>query len=84
MKDMKIMHGIAKHLHNLNDDELLVLSEAIDIEMERRQEKAEGVPESARRRAVMRDQSYRRATGSSAPPIRVTGLKEPRKRRHAA
>ncbi len=78
------MHGIVKKLQNLNQEELLVLSEAIDGELERRQEMNDDVPESARRRAVMRDQSYRRATGSSAPPVRVTGLKKPDKRRHAA
>jgi hypothetical protein len=78
------MHGIGKKLQNLNDEELLVLSEAIDMELERREELNDDVPESARRRAVMRDQSYRRATGSSAPPVRATGLKKPDKRRFAA
>jgi hypothetical protein len=78
------MKAIIKKLNNLNNDELLSLSEAIDQEMERRQERIEEIPESARRRAIMRDQSYRRSTGSSAPPVRVTGLKEPGKRRRAA
>ena len=78
------MKTIMKNLNNLNNDELQALSEAIDVELERREERMEEVPESARRRAVLRDQSYRRSTGSSAPPIRVTGLKEQRKRRHAA
>jgi hypothetical protein len=78
------MKTIVKKLNNLNDDELLSLSEAIDQELERRQERMEEIPESARRRAIMRDQSYRRATGSSAPPVSVTGLKEQRKQRRAA
>ena len=78
------MHSIVKKLNNLNDEELLVLSEAIDLELGRRQEKSDEIPESARRRAIMRDQSYRRATGSAAPPVRATGLKADRKRRHAA
>jgi hypothetical protein len=78
------MKSIVKKLHNLNDDELLIISEAIDLELEHRQEKIEEIPESARRRAVMRDQSYRRATGSSAPPVRATGLKDQHKCRYAA
>jgi hypothetical protein len=78
------MKAIMKSLDKLNNEELQALSEAIDVEMERREERIEEIPESARRRAVLRDQSYRRATGSSAPPVRITGLKEQRKRRHAA
>ena len=78
------MKTIMKSLDKLNNDELQALSEAIDVEMERREERIEEIPESARRRAVLRDQSYRRATGSSAPPVRITGLKEQRKRRNAA
>jgi hypothetical protein len=78
------MKVIIKNLDNLNNEELLSLSEAIDLELERREQRVEEVPQSARRRAVLRDQSYRRSTGSSAPPVRATGLKEPRKRRHAA
>ena len=77
------MKPIIKNLNNLNNEELLSLSEEIDLELERREQKLEEVPQSARRRAVLRDQSYRRSTGSSAPPVRVTGLKEPRKRRAA-
>jgi len=78
------MKTIFKKLNDLNSDELLALSEAIDLELGRRQERTEEVPESARRRAVLRDQSYRRSTGSTAPPVRVTGLKERRKGRRAA
>jgi hypothetical protein len=78
------MKAIIKNLNNLNNDELQALTEAIDLELERRQERMEEIPESARRRAILRDQSYRRSTGSTAPPVRVTGLKEQRKRRHAA
>ncbi|MGD0382821.1 MAG: hypothetical protein ABSA77_04805 [Thermoguttaceae bacterium] len=78
------MKAILKNLNDLNNDELLSLSEAIDLELQRRQERTEEIPESARRRAILRDQSYRRSTGSTAPPVRVTGLKGQRKRRHAA
>ncbi|MGW8257344.1 MAG: hypothetical protein ACWGMZ_07670 [Thermoguttaceae bacterium] len=78
------MNSIIKKLKFLNKDELLLISEAIDVEIDRRQTRMDEVPESARRRAVMRDKSYRHATGSSAPPVRVTGLKGPRKRPFAA
>jgi hypothetical protein len=78
------MKAIIKNLNTLNNDELQTLTEAIDLELERRQGRTEEIPESARRRAVLRDQSYRRSTGSTAPPVRVTGLKGQRKRRHAA
>ena len=78
------MQTIMKKLRFLKDEELLALCEAVDLEIDRRQERGEEIPESARRRAILREQSYRRSTGSSAPPVRVTGLKEPRKRRPAA
>jgi hypothetical protein len=78
------MKTIFKNLNKLNADELLALSEAIDLELDRRQERTEEIPESARRRAILRDQSYRRSTGASAPPVRTTGLKEQRKGRRAA
>ena len=78
------MKTIIKKLNNMAEDELLALGEAIDLELDRRLERTEEVPESARRRASLRDQSYRRSTGSTAPPVRVTGLKERRKSRRAA
>jgi hypothetical protein len=78
------MKTILKNLDKMNAEELLALSEAIDIELDRRQERLEKIPESARRRAVMRDQSYRRSTGAFAPPVRSIGLKKQRDRRDAA
>jgi hypothetical protein len=78
------MNAIIKKLLHLNDDELLAITEAIDLELERRQDREEEIPESARRRAVSRDKSYRRTTGSTAPPVRATGLKDIKKRRRAA
>lgn len=78
------MNSILKHLRKLADDELLAVSEAIDIELERRLERTEEeIPDSARRRAVQRDQSYRRATGASAPPIYAVGLGKQKDRRAA-
>jgi hypothetical protein len=78
------MKSVLKCLNNLNNDELLSLSEAIDLELERRQDRIEEIPESARRRAILRNQSYRHSTGASAPPVRAIGLKDYRKHRRAA
>ena len=77
------MNAILKRLHQLCDDDLLNLSEAIDVELSLRLERSEAVPESARRRAVARGQSYRHSTGSSAPPIRAVGLRDTRRHRAA-
>jgi hypothetical protein len=79
------MQSIFKQLRDLSDEELLELSEALDNEVTSRSIEIDDVPDSARRRAVERNQSYRRRTGSAAPPVRYTGLKEPhRKRKYAA
>ncbi len=78
------MNTILKRLRKLDDEELLALSEAIDVELERRLERADAIPESARRRAVQRQRSYRRELGSAAPPISACGLGKGRKRRLAA
>jgi hypothetical protein len=74
---------ILKRLPQLNDDDLLTLSEAIDVELEHRLEFTADVPDSARRRAVSRQHSYRRETGASAPPVRAVGLRDIRRRRAA-
>lgn len=68
------MDAILKRLRQMADDDLTMLSEAVDLELERRLELAEDVPDSARRRAVLRQQSYRRTTGANAPQVRYTGL----------
>jgi hypothetical protein len=76
------MNTILRHVHHLADYELFNLSEAIDREIQRREELIAEVPDSARRRAVEREQSYRRRTGAMAPPIRAVGLgrmKDPRR-----
>ncbi len=77
------MNSILKRLHSMRDDDLLSLSEAIDVEMERRMEHIDVVPESARSRAIARGQSYRHNTGASAPPIRAVGLRDIRRNRAA-
>ena len=78
------MDAILKRLRQLSDDELLSVSEAIDMELELRLQRQEEIPDSARRRAVQRQKSYRRTLGSSALPVRMAGLKDVRPRRRAA
>jgi ribosomal protein S13 len=78
------MNAILKRLRQLSDDELLSVSEAIDIELEHRLEREDEIPDSARRRAVQRQKSYRHSLGSSALPVKVAGLKDSRRRRFAA
>jgi hypothetical protein len=77
------MNNILKRLRKLADDELIGICEAIDAELERRTERREEIPESARRRAVQRQQSYRRTTGAAATPIAVSGLGKPKQRKAA-
>lgn len=78
------MNAILNRLHRLSDDELLNLSEAIDLELERRLQREGEIPDSARRRAVQRQKSYRHSLGSAALPVKVTGMKDSRRRRLAA
>jgi hypothetical protein len=77
------MNAILKRLQSLGNDDLLSLSEAIDIELESRLDRYEEVPDSARRRAIARGQSYRRSNGAAAPPIRAVGLRDSRRHRAA-
>ena len=83
-KRVEKMNSILKRLRKLGDNELCSISDAIDSELERRQELAEAIPESARRRAIQREQSYRARNGASALPVRVAGLRKIRRRRKAA
>ena len=79
------MNAIIKRLRQMADDELLAICEAIDAELERRMAlAADEVPESARRRAIERQKSYRRRLGSSAPPVYAVGLGKQREQRRAA
>jgi hypothetical protein len=68
------MITILKQLAQFADHELYKLSEAIDLELQRREELTIEVPESAKRRAVERGQSYRRRLGAQAPRVRVVGI----------
>ena len=79
------MKSLLKRVPRLSDSELHALSEAIDNELDRRAERADPIPQSARRRFVERGQSYRHQNGASAPPIRIVGKPQStRKRRTAA
>ena len=78
------MNTILRRLHDMADCELFDLSEAIELELQRREELTSEVPESARRRAVERGQSYRRRTGAFAPPVRAVGLGKNNSPRRAA
>lgn len=78
------MTAILNRLRQLSDEELLSLSEAIDLELEFRMERHDGVPDSARRRAVQRQKSYRHSLGSAALPVKIAGMKEGRRCRLAA
>jgi hypothetical protein len=70
------MQSIISKLHHLTDEQLLILSEAIDIEIMRREQRMEEHPDSARTRARQRKESYRSNLGTKAPPIRAVGMKD--------
>jgi hypothetical protein len=78
------MQSILKRLRKLADDELLAMSEAIDLELEARLARTDEVPESARSRANDRQRSYRHRTGAAAPPIVAVGLGKNNRDRRAA
>ncbi len=78
------MKSIINQLQELADADLYALSEALDMEMQRREDAIGEVPDSARRRAVEREQSYRRRTGAGAPPVRIAGIGKPTPKRRAA
>jgi hypothetical protein len=78
------MKSLLKRVPKLADSELHALSEAIDNELDRRAERADPMPQSARRRFVERSQSYRHQNGASAPPIRVVGRPQSTRKRRAA
>jgi hypothetical protein len=78
------MQSIINRLRTLEDEELLILSEAIDVEIGRREERMEEHPDSARTRARERGESYRARLGTKAPPVRAVGMKDAGRRRKFA
>jgi hypothetical protein len=76
--------SILNELQELADSDLYALCEAVDMELQRREGLSGDLPDSARRRALERGESYRRRTGAAAPPVRAVGLhKRPSDRRAA-
>lgn len=68
------MNTILSQLEDLADANLFALSEAVEMELRRREGVTDEVSDSAKRRALEREQSYRRCNGSAAPPIRIVGF----------
>lgn len=68
------MQDFLKQAQHMSTDDLIVLSDAISDEVERRLSRARTMPDSARRRANRRRDSYCRSAGSAAPPIAAIGF----------
>jgi hypothetical protein len=77
------MNTILNQLQDLADADLFALSEAVETELHRRDDATGDIPDSARRRALEREESYRHRTGAGAPPIRIVGFSKQSKRRAA-
>ncbi len=78
------MSSILNQLQELADADLFALCEAVDMELQRREGLTDELPDSARRRALERGESYRRRTGAAAPPVRSVGLHKRNAGRRAA
>ncbi len=74
---------ILNQLQELADADLYALSEVVDLELQRRDDVVDETADSARRRAIERERSYRRCNGSMAPPLREIRLVKPQRRRAA-
>jgi hypothetical protein len=80
-KPMKTMLAL---LEELADADLYALCEAVEVELQHREGMTDDISDSARRRALEREQSYRRRNGAGAPPIRIIGIGKATPRRRAA
>jgi hypothetical protein len=69
------MQSIIDRLPHMDDEQLLILSEALDAECDRRGDRLEEHPDSARMRVRQREKSYRANLGTKAPPVRTVGMK---------
>jgi hypothetical protein len=78
------MNAMLNRMRRLDDEELLSLSEAVDLELEWRLEREDPIPGSTRRRAVDRRYSYRRNNGTKAPPAQMIDRRPTLRRRLAA
>jgi hypothetical protein len=68
------MNAFMKRAQDLSTEELMILSDAIADEMDRRMRRIDAVPDSARKRSIRRQRSYCQDAGSAAPPIHVVGF----------
>ena len=78
------MKSILSELQELADSDLFALCEAVDMELQRRESLTADVPDSARRRAIERGESYRRRTGAVRRPFSRVGLRKSQSGRRAA
>jgi len=78
------MNSILTQVQELADADLYTLSEAIDVEIQRRDAILGEFIDSARRRALEREKSYRQRNGSTATPVRATGLSKTSPKKRAA
>ena len=77
------MKTILEQLQELTDARLFVLAEAVDAELGRREVVPDDFLDSARHRALEREESYRRRNGAAAPRVRIVGIKPLPQRRAA-
>ena len=77
------MNAILRQLQQLADTDLYTLSEVVDRELQRRDDVVGEFSDSARCRAVEREQSYRRRNGAAAPRVREVGIGRMQRRRAA-
>ena len=78
------MQSILKQLQELANADLYALCEAVDLELQRREEIIDDVPDSARRRANERGHGYSRRIGAASEQVRNIGIGKPSPRRRAA
>lgn len=78
------MQSILRQIKRMATEQLLIVSGEIDAELERRQNEADVIPISARRRVQQRQKSHRQDNGAAAPSVMTVGLGKRVKRRRAA
>ena len=78
------MNSMLRKLRKLGDDELYVISDAIDAEISRREELSDTADVSSRQRANERSQSYRRKNGAGGESALVLGVKRTVERKKQA
>ncbi len=78
------MKTILSQLQELADADLYALSEAVDMELDHRDEIVGEAPDSGRRRAAEREEGYRRRNGAAVPRDRIISIGKSSPRRRAA